>query len=181
MVKDVSPNADALRKPIDFKYIYHNYGSDAPRRVSIWRPDCPDKYVALGYVANPSYDKPSISTTNFRCVNENIATFGKWKWVWNGVNSGAERIASIWRADPETIRGDGVGVWAMSAVPFYGNMEAEKSVVLKAANVSLRFQKPIKSMKITNLVYDWDNTLTLSQGPSELTSGARTYFDNCGE
>ena len=180
MVKDVSPNENALKKPIAFKKIYNNQGSVGwPKTVSIWEPKCASGYVALGYVANPGYDQPSTVATNFRCVDEKIATFGKWNWVYDNQGSGAKTGLSIWRADPATVRGDSVGVWAMSAVNFKGSMSVESPVVLNAAFVSLRFQKPVKSMKITNLIYDMDNKVETSQGPSEITSGARSIVDNC--
>ena len=113
-------------------------------------------------------------------MHKSIVTLGTWNWVWNGVNSGARQVVSVHRADPATIRGDGVGVWAMSAIAMYGEMDKQPHV-LKAANVLLQFQKPIRSIKITNVVYDWDNKITISQGPSDLSAGALSYVDNCGE
>lgn len=177
MVKDVSANKDALVKPTSFEQIYNNAGSKA-ERVSIWKPNCPNGYIALGYVANPRDSAPSADATNFRCVNETITTFGQWSWVYNDVNSESKADLTIYRADPATVRGDGVGVWAMSAVPFYNEMDTD-AIVLRADSVSIRSQKPIKSMKITSLVYDLENKQIISQGPSDITSGARTVADNC--
>jgi hypothetical protein len=180
MVKDVTTSQNALAKPTGYGKIYSNERSKA-NRVTIWRPNCPPDYVALGYVASPNDNPPSAETTNFRCVLEAIASKNtKWTWIYNDVNSGSRQDGEFWRAEPATIRGDSVGVWAMSAVAKYTGMDTA-ALVLKAANVSVRFQKPIKSMKIRNALYDFDNKEIVSQGPSDITSGQRATAQNCGE
>ena len=184
MVKDVSPKQNALKKPDDFELIYNSKKSIFYYGVSIWRPKCPDNYIALGYVVNRGYDMPMRDGTNFRCVSLSIVVTsgGKWKGLWNDVNSGAKMDGGIWRADVASIRGDSVGVWSVFAMANYGTMDIAQPPLLKAANVSLRFQKPIRSVTIKNLVYDIKNMHIISQGPSDITrGGGRTIVSNCGE
>ena len=184
MVRDVSPKKDALIKPNGFEEVYNSRNSKYNYGVSIWRPTCPDNYVALGFVAIKDYYMPMPDGTNFRCVSTSIVTpGGKWNWVWYDTNSGAKMDGQIVRADPTSIRGDSVGVWAMSAIANYGDgMSKVQPNFLKAAKVSLRFQKPIRSVTIKNLVYDINNMHIISQGPSDITrGGGRTIVSNCGE
>ena len=87
----------------------------------------------------------------------------------------------MWRADAATIRGDSVSVWAMSVILSYGNMESAQPLLLNAANVSLRSQKPIKSVKLKNFIYDYANQVVVSKGPSEITDLKRVKVSNCRE
>jgi hypothetical protein len=67
----------------------------------------------------------------------------------------------------------------MSAVGKYTGMDND-ALALNAANVSIRYQKPIRSMKIRNVVYDFDNKQIVSQGSSEI-SNTRGIAANCGK
>ena len=182
MVKDVSPKQDALAQPTDFEYVYYSHGAKFDYGVSIWRPRCPPNYVALGFVVNVGGDKPSIASTLFRCVNQKITTSaGKWTRAWNDAYTYSQKDITMWRADAATIRGDSVSVWALSVILSYGNMESAQPLLLNAANVSLRSQKPIKSVKLKNFIYDYANQVVVSKGPSEITDLKRVKVSNCRE
>lgn len=53
--------AGGVAKPNDYELVYDNKLLNESYKLSIWKAIPPDGYIAMGYVFNPSYDKPSIN------------------------------------------------------------------------------------------------------------------------
>lgn len=56
----------AIAPPIDYELVYDNKLINQAYEISVWKPIPPDGYIALGYVFNDNYEKPSIDEV--RCV-----------------------------------------------------------------------------------------------------------------
>ena len=178
IAKEVNPALNILALPVSFSLVYWNKKSEAGN-VAIWKATCPDYYVALGTFATPNFNQPNPAAVNFRCVNEVIVDDNaKWTWVYNDVNSDVPMHTTFFRSDP-TIKTN-VGIWAMTGVRNWPSSINDQALALKAANVSLRFSKPIKSVVMQNMVYDFTNQQVVSQTQSDITNGARLIINNCG-
>jgi hypothetical protein len=96
----------ALAKPTDFKWIYNDSKTGAKLNGSFWRPICPKKYIAMGDVANSRYDKPSVNTTNFRCVHRKLLSeySKKLSFVWKDQGSGGRYNVSVWGFKPFNVK-----------------------------------------------------------------------------
>ena len=62
----------AVAKPIDYTLVYDNKLVNQSYRLSIWKPVPPDGYIAMGYVFNTSFDKPSFD--EIMCVASEYLT-----------------------------------------------------------------------------------------------------------
>ncbi len=92
-------NSSLLKKPTGVKFVWNDKGSGAKRNVTIWKPNCPSGYYALGYMVEPNYNgKPNLSRSRFRCVHKDLVSrrSGTLKFVWNDSKSGAKDDVSVW-------------------------------------------------------------------------------------
>ena len=170
--KEIKSNS--LAKPTDFDRIWWNKNGRG-QRVSFWRPKCPQGFVAVGHIANPSFDKPSVE--DIRCVNSTLVTTGKWNKMWDDEGSWASEDCTVYRADALS-NDNGLGLSAMGAVKKYGPMEND-AYVLKREKVKLIWGKRASKYEITNIVYDFKNKISSSMTPTPVT--ARTTANNCGD
>ncbi len=74
LVRDISPNGDALAPPVDYVRIWWDRASGARRDGAIWRPKCPKNYVGAGFMVQASYRKPALN--EIRCVREDLTVPG---------------------------------------------------------------------------------------------------------
>ncbi|XP_075470036.1 uncharacterized protein LOC142502662 isoform X1 [Ascaphus truei] len=170
-VKEVKPGS--LAKPTSFTAVWTDKGSGADKDVSIWRPVCPIHYISLGYVAMGTHNTVP-STEDFRCVHTDHVIPGQWAWVWNDRGSGAKDDVSIWKAT--TTSPDGQGLNVMSAVKKHGEMDVP-AYVLRSSSVQVQYNKPINSVLIYNITYQFNDKRNLKTEPLHLS--ARTRVENC--
>ncbi|NMH63677.1 Vps62-related protein [Shewanella salipaludis] len=94
VVKD--DGSGLLAKPVSYKQIWGDKKSGANEDGSIWMPEAPDGYTALGGVAQRGYTTPNLS--NYRCVRNDLLTLGSaGELIWNDQKSGATEDISIWK------------------------------------------------------------------------------------
>ena len=62
----------AVAKPMDYTLVYDNKLVNQAYQLSIWKPVPPDGYIAMGYVFNTSFDKPSFD--EIMCVASEYLT-----------------------------------------------------------------------------------------------------------
>lgn len=161
---------DSLAKPTNFERIYWNKNGKGGQ-VSIWRPVCPRGFVAIGHIANPNYNKPSVE--DIRCVNSTLVTIGKWTHLWDSKATATDECR-VYRADASN--DSAVGLSVIGAVNSYGPMHTP-AYVLKREKVKFNWGKRVSKIEITNIVYDFANKKTLSAQPTPIS--ARTSVNNC--
>jgi hypothetical protein len=96
VAKDVSKDKPALAAPVGYDYVWHDAGSGARLDGSMWRPQAPDGYVAVGLVCNSGYDAPSLDAV--RCVRADLvvaATPGD--LIWDDSRTGARKDFGSWQ------------------------------------------------------------------------------------
>lgn len=93
----------ATAPPSDYELVYDNKLINQSYEISIWKPIPPDGYIALGYVFNNNYEKPSIDEV--RCVaseftkQERLSSDKVWS---NKRTDGVEEFGStlsFWKID----------------------------------------------------------------------------------
>ena len=90
----VQENDGLLQEPQDYEEIWNSKGSDM-KDFSLWRPVCGSGFVALGYLANQSFDKPG--TSEMRCVAESFvepAELGE--KIWDSRGGDGDEDGSMW-------------------------------------------------------------------------------------
>jgi len=88
-----------LVPPTGYTKIWDDSGSGADWDGSIWRPECPAGYAALGHVANRSHGAPS--TEAVRCVSDQVLSRANpGGSIWNDAGSGADDDFSAWSIRP---------------------------------------------------------------------------------
>jgi hypothetical protein len=89
----------ALKRPMDYTFIWNDKGSGASRDGSCWRPLPPEGYVALGDVFAVGYNKPS--TNDVMCVARELTYEGLFTdKIWSDEGSGANGDFSSWQIKP---------------------------------------------------------------------------------
>ncbi|MFM2371919.1 MAG: hypothetical protein RIS85_1641 [Pseudomonadota bacterium] len=91
-----APGQTALVSPVDYAWIWDDSGSGADWDGSVWRPIAPNGYVALGDVANPNHDKPSLN--DVWCVRADLVTSGVFSGscAWQDRGSGGDHDVAGW-------------------------------------------------------------------------------------
>lgn len=96
VVRDISDSGKILVAPISYTRIWADFGSGASQDGSIWRPNPPQGYVAMGLVANKGYSAPSLNA--MRCIKAEYVKGGivSTSVIWNDKGSGANANFSAW-------------------------------------------------------------------------------------
>ncbi len=112
--------AGALAPPIDYEWIWADWGSGGDLDGSFWRPIPAPGYVCLGAVSQFGYYKPDLN--EIRCVRDDLVTEGYVAGeLWNDSGSGADYDISTWYISAHS---DGISVgvfsgWGFYAIPNY--------------------------------------------------------------
>ncbi len=88
-------SADALRPPTGYKQIWTDKGSNADQDVSVWEPQAPAGYVAMGYVSQQGHDEPNVD--RIRCVKSDlVVAAGVDEFIWDNKGSKSDDDFSTW-------------------------------------------------------------------------------------
>lgn len=94
--------AGALARPVDYTFIWADFGSGADRDGSFWRPVPPPGYVSLGDVAQSGHGKPAL--TDYYCVRADLVveakTSGGGHFLWNDRETGSDSDFSAFFIKP---------------------------------------------------------------------------------
>ncbi|WP_047237690.1 Vps62-related protein [Chromobacterium subtsugae] len=94
-VENDDGSAPLLALPIDYTLIWTDKGSGGSSDGSIWLPNAPAGYVAIGSVAQSDYSKPYIP--NYRCIRRDLVSeTSAGDLIWNDEKSGAELDVSLY-------------------------------------------------------------------------------------
>jgi hypothetical protein len=102
-----------LASPVDYTWVYSDWGSGAHLDGSFWKPVAPDGYVCLGLVAQVGYSKPGADA--IRCVREDLtvpAKVGNTIWIDRG--TGAHYYFGSWQIVPADEHGIFLGTFTGS-------------------------------------------------------------------
>jgi hypothetical protein len=111
IAKELEPGGLAI--PVDYTWVYSDWGSGATLDGSFWKPVPPAGYVCLGLVAQRGYSKPS--TDAVRCVREDLtvpAKVGNTIWIDHG--TGASYYFGSWQIIPADENGIFLGTFTGS-------------------------------------------------------------------
>ncbi|MDY7229769.1 Vps62-related protein [Hyalangium rubrum] len=99
----VQGEGDLLARPVDYTWVWSDWGSGGTYDGSFWEPVAPAGYTCLGSVGVLGYNKPS--TDLIRCVKSEYVLPANPNWVWNDSGSGADHDVALWQAVPADHRG----------------------------------------------------------------------------
>ncbi|NMO22241.1 Vps62-related protein [Pyxidicoccus fallax] len=99
----VSGEEDLLARPVDYAWVWSDWGSGGSHDVSFWDPVPPAGYTCVGSVTVLGYDKPS--TDLIRCVRSEYVLPAAANWLWNDSGSGSDNDIGVWQVDPRDHRG----------------------------------------------------------------------------
>jgi len=107
-VRDLS--GDALRPPVSFTQVWNDRGSGARTDGSIWRPNPPRGYKAMGLMSVVGYGPPSKNEVV--CVKDSYVLEAQaWTWLWDNNGQGRERCTvtqfeskDLWALNTDTFR-----------------------------------------------------------------------------
>jgi hypothetical protein len=96
VVRDVSDSGNILVAPLSYTRVWTDAGSGASQDGSVWRPNPPAGYVAMGLVANSGYNAPSLNA--MRCIKAEYVIKGgvSGSVIWSDLGSGANQDFSAW-------------------------------------------------------------------------------------
>ncbi|HEY6815605.1 MAG TPA: Vps62-related protein [Croceibacterium sp.] len=101
-----APGKSALAAPVGYTRVWDDTGGSAERDVSIWRPVAPEGYVALGDVAVPGYNQPSVK--DVWCVRADLTERGAFgSPVWDDRGARHRQNVSIWPVKADDRVADG--------------------------------------------------------------------------
>lgn len=96
----------AASYPVDYELIYTDKGTGGDQDGAFWKPIAPEGYVALGYVATASYEKPNLQ--EIVCIKEEYTAFGLTEnMIYTDKGSGGDQDISIWDVRTPNIFYDG--------------------------------------------------------------------------
>jgi hypothetical protein len=90
----VKGDGDLLARPLDYQWIWSDWGSGGTHDGSFWDPVAPPGYTCLGTVTVRGYNKPS--TDLIRCVKSEYVLPANPSWVWQDSGSGADYDVGLW-------------------------------------------------------------------------------------
>ncbi|MFP2925678.1 Vps62-related protein [Pyxidicoccus sp. 3LG] len=99
----VAGEGDTLARPVDYNWLWSDWGSGGAHDVSFWDPVPPAGYACLGTVTAQGYNKPS--TDLIRCLKREYVLPGNFGWLWNDSGSGADHDLGLWQTEPRDHRG----------------------------------------------------------------------------
>lgn len=90
------PNNPLIKGPKDYNVIWTDKGSGGDHDGSVWYPVPDDNYIAIGYVGQLGYGKPSIP--NFVCLRKDLVelTDGG-TLIWSDKGSGADSDVALYK------------------------------------------------------------------------------------
>ncbi|WP_298733573.1 Vps62-related protein [uncultured Chitinophaga sp.] len=93
------PYDPLLVPPTGYLMMWSTTGTDSDAAGSIWQPEAPTGYVALGWVAQAGLSTPSVS--NYMCVREDFLqiTQDAPVFIWDDRRSGAEKSIALYGPD----------------------------------------------------------------------------------
>jgi hypothetical protein len=90
------PAHPLLKEPDNYHFVWNDEGSEGTYDGSIWYPLAPDGYIAIGFVCNGSWDKPSIPS--YRCVRKDyVVDTQPGHLIWNDKGAGTKRNVSVYQ------------------------------------------------------------------------------------
>jgi NedA-like, galactose-binding domain/Vacuolar protein sorting-associated protein 62 len=122
----VSGEGDLLARPVDYNWVWSDWGSGGEHDVSFWDPVPPSGYTCLGTVTVLGYDKPS--TDLIRCVRSEYVLPANPAYVWDDAGSGADNDVSLSQAEPRDYRG--LGLSTFKGQNYHGTPNASRFWVL---------------------------------------------------
>ncbi|WP_240359634.1 Vps62-related protein [Pyxidicoccus trucidator] len=135
----VAGEGDTLARPVDYNWIWSDWGSGGAHDVSFWDPVPPAGYTCLGTVTVLGYGKPS--TDLIRCVKSEYVLPGSFSWVWNDGGSGADYDVGLWQVGPRTDDPRGLALSTFKGQGNYGNPDGGRAWVLnKSATANPELQ-----------------------------------------
>ena len=94
-VANEDPTNPVLAPPIGYNLIWNDKGSGADMDGSVWMPQAPAGYVALGAVSNTGYNPPYIP--QLMCIRFDLVQTGLLGGlIWNDKGSGAHMDVEIY-------------------------------------------------------------------------------------
>jgi hypothetical protein len=108
LVRDISPNGNALKPPVDYVRIWWDRASGARRDGAIWRPECPKNYEGIGFMVQANYRKPALDA--IRCVHKDLLVSGTALKV-----EGEKQLAGAVYADYGTLAIEDLSIWRVKA------------------------------------------------------------------
>lgn len=120
----------AASHPVDYELIYTDKDTGGDQDAAFWKPIAPEGYVALGYVATASYEKPSLQEVV--CIKKDYTAFGLTEnMIWSDKGSGGAQDISIWDIRTPNVFSDGEYSFIKSntfwANPSYEMLDLERA------------------------------------------------------
>lgn len=156
---------DVFTTPIQFTQVYKDTDTGAAMNLIIWQPTCLSGYRALGYIATDYQDQPDYDI--MRCVREDLTEPGDFHFVWDDHGTGGKLPVRVFEVIQKG--GQGQDLKLMSASDSYTNMPKRAAYVLKDSAINYFSEKPIRSMEVTNVIYE-EPEGTLESTPAEVTT-----------
>jgi hypothetical protein len=117
VVKDVSPNGDALKMGLSGHRVWNDAGSGGSHDVVMYALAAPDGYKALGsYCWSSLY--PHDEATKLACVRKDLVALGHFgPLVWSDAGSGADNDVRVYSAEASPVEDGFKRLNSMSFVP----------------------------------------------------------------
>lgn len=131
VVREIQPGILAV--PTGYSLIWTDEGSGADDDGSLWQPNCPPGYSALGHVANIGHQAPDVN--EIRCVSDKVLVDGDpGGFLWDDKGAGSDDDVSVWSI---RARIDDQEAYYRSSGLFYAGIGyGRPNVALKAIKVS---------------------------------------------
>lgn len=85
----------------EFLKMYEDRGTGGKLDLSIWRPELPQGFFALGYYAQASYYTPRVSMAVVKPIDKTALAYPiDFRYVWDDKGSGGAQDVSIWEPVP---------------------------------------------------------------------------------
>jgi len=144
-------DVSSLRNPTGYGRVWTDAGSGASQDLTIWRPNCPGGYRAMGHVAT---NGASPSTGAIKCVKADYleaSSSASWSYIWNDRCSGASRDATFYEATAVTTTQQGIR--AFSAIASHSGHPGTP-YLLKNSAFNYIAEKPVDKYVINFVEYD---------------------------
>jgi hypothetical protein len=117
VVKDVSPNGDALKMGLSGHRVWNDAGSGGSHDVTMYALAAPDGYKALGSYCWSSLYRHD-EATKLACVREDLVALGHFgSLVWSDAGSGADNDVRVYSAEASPVEDGFKRLNSMSFVP----------------------------------------------------------------
>lgn len=165
----------ALASPVDYTWVYSDWGSGADMDGSFWRPVPPSEdYVCLGLVAQTGYSKPS--TDAVRCVRKDLTVPAKvGNTIWIDQGTGATYYFGSWQIIPADENGIFLGTFTGSGGTNDSSWSPPTDPLFTIdARIVKRYE--IGSDDIAQLIQQYGPDLLLSGTGNMIPTSPEQYF-----